>query len=42
MTFDDEVGLETFDMTLTLASSSSRVTLGRDTCEGRIIDSTGK
>ena len=35
-------GLETFDMTLTLTSSSSGVTLGRDTCEGQINDSTGK
>ena len=43
MSCDDEVeGLETFDMTLTLTSSSSGVTLGRDTCEGQIIDSTGK
>ena len=42
VTCDDEVeGLETFDMTLTLASSSSGVTLGRDTSEGRITDSTG-
>ena len=35
-------GLETFDMRLTVTSSSSEVTLGRDTCEGQIIDSTGK
>ena len=43
VTCDDEVeGLETFDMTLTLTSSSSRVMLGRDTCEGQIGDSTGK
>ena len=43
MTCDDEVeGLETFDMTLTLTSSSSRVTLGRDICEGQITDSTGR
>ena len=35
-------GLETFDMRLTVTSSSSGVTLGRDTCEGQIIDSTGK
>ena len=43
MTCDDEVeGLETFDMTLTLTSSSSRATLGRNTCEGQIRDSTGK
>ena len=34
-------GLETFDMRLTITSSSSGVTLGRDTCEGQIIDSTG-
>ena len=40
---DDEVeGLETFDMRLTLTSSSSGITLGRDTCEGQITDSTGK
>ena len=39
---DDEVeGLETFDMRLTLASSSTGVTLGRDTSVGRITDSTG-
>ena len=43
MTCDDEVeGLETFNMTLTLTSSSSGVELGRDTCEGQINDSTGK
>ena len=43
MTCDDEVeGLETFDITLTLTSSSSGVTLGRDTSEGHITDSTGK
>ena len=30
-------GLETFGMRLTLTSSSSGVTLGRDTCEGQII-----
>ena len=43
MTCDDEVeGLETFDMTLTLTSSSPGVELGRDTCEGQINDSTGK
>ena len=35
-------GLETFDMRLTVTSSSSGVALGRDTCEGQIIDSTGK
>ena len=35
-------GLESFDMRLTVTSSSSGVTLGRDTCEGQIIDSTGK
>ena len=34
--------LETFDMRLTLTSNSSGVTLGRDTCEGQINDSTGK
>ena len=43
VTCDDEVeGLETFDMRLTLTSSSSGVTLGRNTCEGEISDSTGK
>ena len=43
MTCDDEVeGLETFDMTLILTSSSSRVELGTDTCRGEINDSTGK
>ena len=34
-------GLETFDMKLTVTSCSSGVTLGRDTSEGQIIDSTG-
>ena len=39
---DDEVeGLETFDMRLTLANSSTGVTLGRDTSVGQITDSTG-
>ena len=43
LTCDDEVeGLETFDLTLTLTSSSSGVTLGRDTSEGQINDSTGR
>ena len=43
VTCDDVIeGLETFDMTLTLTSSSSGVTLGRDTSEGRITDSTGR
>ena len=43
VTCDDEVeGLETFDMTLTLTSSSSRVMLGRDRCKGQIIDPIGK
>ena len=43
VTCDDEVeGLETFDMTLTLTSSNSGVMLGRNTCEGEIIDSTGR
>ena len=42
VTCDDEVeGLETFDMRLSLTSSSSRVTLGRNISEGQIIDSTG-
>ena len=41
MTCDDEVeGLESFELTLT--SSSSGVTLGRNTSVGHIIDSTGK
>ena len=40
VTCDNEVeGLESFDMRL---SSSTGVTLGRDTCEGQITDSTGK
>ena len=43
VTCDDEVeGLETFDMTLTLTSSSSGVILGRNTSQGQISDSTGK
>ena len=43
VTCDDVVeGSETFDMTLTLTSSSNGVTLGRDTAEGQITDSTGK
>ena len=43
VTCDDEVeGSETFDMRLTLASSSNGVTLGRDTSVGEINDSTGK
>ena len=43
VTCDDEVeGMETFDITLTLTSSATRVMLGRDTSEGVIIDSTGK
>ena len=42
VTCDDEVErLETFDMRLTLTSSISEVTLGRDTSVGQIIDSTG-
>jgi len=35
-------GTETFDMMLTLSSSISGVTVGRDTSEGEITDSTGK
>ena len=35
-------GLETFDMTLSIASDNPRVKIGRDTCEGQINDSTGK
>ena len=35
-------GLETFDMRLTLISSSSGVKLGKRTCEGQITDSTGR
>ena len=43
VTCDDEVeGSETFDMTLTLPDSANGVTVGRDTCEGVITDSTGK
>ena len=43
VTCDDEVeGSETFDMTLTLAGSATGVTVGRDTSEGVITDSTGK
>ena len=42
VTCDDDVeGLETFDMRLTLTSSISGVTVGRDTSVGQIIDSTG-
>ena len=42
VTCDDEVErLENFDMRLTLTSSISGVTLGRDTSVGQIIDSTG-
>ena len=42
VTCDDEVEeLESFDMTLTIKSNSPEVTLGRDTCEGQISDSTG-
>ena len=42
VTCDDEVeGVETFDMRLTLTSSSDGVTLGRDTAVGQITDSTG-
>ena len=33
--------VETFNMTLTLASSNPLVRVGRDTAEGRITDSTG-
>ena len=43
VTCDDVVeGSETFDMRLTLASSISGITLGRDISEGLITDSTGK
>ena len=43
VTCDDVVeGLETFDMSLSLTSSSTGVTVGRNTAEGRITDSTGK
>ena len=42
MTCDNEVeGLESFDMTLTIINDISGVILGRDICEGQIIDSTG-
>ena len=43
VTCDDVVeGSETFDMRLTLTSSISGITLGRDISEGLITDSTGK
>ena len=43
VTCDDEVeGLETFDMRLTLTSSSSGEKLGRNSSKGQITDSTGK
>ena len=43
VTCDDEVeGLESFNMRLRLTRNSTGVTLGRDTCEGQITDSTGK
>ena len=34
--------IETLDMILTLTSSISGVTVGRNTSEGEITDSTGK
>ena len=34
-------GLETFDMRLTIVNGSPGVTLGRNTSEGQINDSTG-
>ena len=41
VTCDDEVeGMETFDVRLTLTSSSADVILGRNTSVGEIIDST--
>ena len=43
VTCDDVAeGSETFDMRLTLTSSISSITLGRDISEGLITDSTGK
>ena len=43
VTCDDVLeGLETFDMRLTLTRRVSGLTLGRDTAEGEITDSTGK
>ena len=42
VTCDDEVErLESFDMSLTLTSSVSGITLGRNTSVGQIIDNTG-
>ena len=42
VTCDDVVEeLETFDMRLTLTSSISGITLGRDMAKGQITDSTG-
>ena len=42
VTCDDEVEeMETFDMRLTLTSSSDGITLGRDRSVGQITDSTG-
>ena len=39
---DDEVEpLETFDLSLSVVTSSSQIMLGRDTSVGQIIDSTG-
>ena len=35
-------GLEIFNMALTISGSTAGVTLGRDTCLGQIVDSTGK
>ena len=35
-------GMETFDMILKLTSSIPGITVGRDTSEGEITDSTGK
>ena len=44
VTCDDEIeGLETFNMTLSLANGSSKVILGRNiSSEGHIIDNSGK
>ena len=42
MVLDNVVeGLETFNMRLMLVTTHSQITLGRDRCEGQIIDSTG-
>ena len=43
VTCDDVLeGLESFDIRLTLTSNISGITLGMDTAQGEITDSTGK